>query len=163
MKKTLLSILCLALAFTCCSQSNCSIKRAYSFFKVHLPGNIPVDENGRPRKMPPNIERFIYVEVAGTKMPLVESVLFNNTAFKTNLTRINGSRVVAGKNAANGQDFILTSKKGNTLWKIELQSADENKMVAQGCKNIIIKSKTAGRYCKLYCYKEIELASIPSY
>lgn len=113
--------------------------------------------------MPPNIERFIYVESVGTKIPVVESVLFNNAAFKITLTRINGSRVVAGKNTTNGQDFILTTKKGNTLWKIELQPADENKIVMQGCKNIIIKSKTAGRYCKLYCYKETELASIPSY
>lgn len=163
MKKILLSISLLAFILVSCAQSNCGIKRAYAFYTVNMPGMVMKDENGREVRPEPNIERFIYIEYTGAKMPLIETILYNNIHYTTTLTRVEGMIVSAGKKVPGGQDFTITCSKGNTLWKIDLAAANENAKAKENCKNIILRYKTGNKPCKNYIYKETEITGLPRY
>ena len=166
MKRSLLSILLVAFFLVSCAQNNCNVKRGYAFYTMSLPGMIMKDDNGND--VPPviNIERFIYIECVGTNMPVIQSVLYNNSEYKPAITRVTEKTVSVGRMQASGEGmgvYKLTARKGYTLWKIDLQPANDNTNVKQDCKNIIIKTTDKGKICKFYIYKEILLASLPRY
>ena len=141
MKKLLFLFLlsnCVTISF---AQTTCSIKRAYAFFTVNMPGMIMKDDKGNDVAPTPAVERFIYVECSGTKAPVIEKVLYNSLPLITTVTRAESSVIAVSKRFEDGQDYKLTPAKGYTLWKVELQPVNDQAPVKQGCRNIIIKSK----------------------
>ena len=150
-------------SFPTIAQNSCPIKRAYSFYTVSVPGMIPVDDKGNPVQAVISIDRSVYLECSGGKMPVIDKILYDNSTMKTIISRIIGSTVIVGKHAENGHDFEITCRKGYTLWKVELYPEDQNHTIGQDCRNIIIKSRYAGRLCKLSLYKETRLMSLPRY
>jgi len=164
MQKRILLALFTCFSFLCAGAQNTEkIERAYAFYKVTMPGIMPVDENGQPREMPANIERFIYIECRGTQMPRVTEVLYNNTAFTATITGLKDGRILVGKKAENGQDVQLLAKKGNRFWMISLQPANNKPQPPQGSKQVIIKSRIGSKPYKFYLYKETQLETLPSY
>lgn len=163
MKKTLLTIFLFAIVFTSCGQNNCSIKRGYAFYTVSMPGMIMRDDNGNEVAPIPSVQRFIYIECSGTKMPVIETVLYDNISLKTAITSAIGSTVTVGKNFQHGEDYKLTAARGNQFWKIDLYPVDDKQLVKRQNNNIIIKSKEKSKLCKFYIYKETELMTLPRY
>ncbi len=163
MKKIVLAISFLAILFTSCGQNNCTIKRGYAFYTVSMPGMIMRDDNGNEVAPIPSVQRFIYIECSGTKMPLIETVLYDNIPLKTTITSAIGSTITVGKNFQHGEDYKLTAARGNQFWKIDLYAVADKPFDKRQNKNIIIKTKEKSKLCKFYIYKETELMTLPRY
>ena len=163
MKSMLLSALASIIFFSSVAQNTERIQRAYAFFKVIQPGNIPMDDNGRRIQTAPNIERFIYIECSGSKMPTVTDIRYNNIPLGPTVTGENEITVHAGKKFENSQDIILTPRKGYRFWKIELQTLNGQPMPRQDAKHIIIKTRSGSKMYKFYLYKETELLAPAMY
>jgi hypothetical protein len=161
MKRIVTSLTLIAFVLFSYGQNSCVVKRGYAFYIVNMPGMIMKDDNGRDVQPTPNIERFIYIECSGSKMPVIESILYNNSPMTTTITRVEGAEISAGKKTGGGGEYKLSAKKGNTLWKADL--ANDKIQIKPDCKNIIIKTKAGGKFCKTYIYKETELEGIPRY
>ena len=163
MKRASLVSLLIATVLISCSQTNASIKRGYAFYTVNIPGMIMKGEDGRDIEPKLNLDRYLYIECGGIKMPVIESISYDNKPMKYELTRVEGTTVSAGKTQLNSSDYTITTKKGNTLWKIDLAASDENVLINKGCKNIIIKTRMGKKLTKFYLYKEIEIMGLPRY
>ena len=162
MKPFILSFIFLAATFNGFAQTNCSIKNAYAYYNVSMPGMQMADEKGNPIPPKPNITRFIYVEYNGTKMPDIKAVLYNSAALSFSVVAVTEKTVFAGDKKLNPNNSI-TAKKGNKLLKIDLQPEEGKTMPETDCKNIIIKSKQGSKLCKFYITVEKGFASFPSY
>ena len=163
MKKIFLFALLSATISVSPGQINCNIKRAYAFYSSSLPGAQMVDENGNPVPPKPIINRFIYVESSGTTMPDIKTVLYGNMQLVFSLVKIKDKTVSVGNGYDKNKDVIIAAKKGNTLWKIDLQPMAEKAIPETNCKSIIIKSRIANKFCRFYLQKETEILSLPSY
>lgn len=150
-------------ALTSCAQTNCHIKKAYAFYTVSMPGVQMADENGNPVPPKPYVERFIYIEWSGSKNPEIETVLYNNNTMAVTLAAVEGTSVTPGDDTGNNKGYKITSKKCNSLWKLQLQPLSGNEMPEQNCNNIIIKIKGADKGCEFKLSKETELATFMRY
>ena len=162
MKILFLHIILLAGFSASFAQSNCTIKKAYAWYNVSIPGAQMVDDNGNPIPPKANITRFIYVEYSGTKVPEIKSVLYNNVALNYTIIKVKEKTVSVGDNKLNPKNTI-TAKKGNSFLKINLQPFEGKTMPETGCKNIIIKSRVSGKLCKFYVTTENAFATLPMY
>ncbi len=144
------------------AQASCNIKKAYAFYNAAMPGIQMVDENGNPIPPKPNITRFIYVEYSGTQMPDIKSVLYNGVSLDFSVVNVKAKTVSIGDKKLNPNNTI-TAKKGNSFLQINLQPFEGKTMPDANCKNIIIKSKLAGKLCKFYVTREKEFATPPRY
>jgi len=162
MKIFFLPIFLLACFSASFAQSNCTIKKAYAYYNVSMPGAQMADENGNPIPPKPIITRIIYVEYSGSKMPKIESVLYNNIALNYNVMKINAKTISIGYKKLNPGN-IIKAKKGNSLLQIDLQPFEGKTMPEINCKNIIIKSKAGGKLCRFFLGSEKEFVTAPSY
>ena len=163
MKSIFISICLMVAAFIGNAQTNCNINKAYAFYTVSVPGAQMADENGNPIDPKVDIGRFIYIECFGTIRPEIKTVLYNNKALSATLTAVKGRTVIPGSELSENNNSKITSKKGNSLWKIELQAEGNNSMPGQDCKNIIIKIKVKGKTCSFTLLKETQLMILPRY
>ncbi len=143
------------------AQKNCSIKTAYAFYTASMPGMAMADENGNTIPPKPIINRFIYIQWVGVSKPQINTVMYNNKVLIATLSKVEGNSIIPGGDIENNRNFKIGTKKGTSLWKIELQPPGEDPMPAQDCKNIIIKTK--GKSCSVKLLKETLLATMPAY
>lgn len=155
----ILLLMCFSVSF---GQVSCNIKKAYAFYNVSMPGVQMVDENGNPVTPRPNITRFIYIEYSGSKMPEVKSVLYNGVMLDYTVIKIKEKSVSIGDKKLN-PDNAIKAKKGNSFLQINLQPFEGKIMPDADCKNIMIKSKLAGKLCKYYVTSEVGFAVPPRY
>jgi hypothetical protein len=144
------------------AQSTCAIKKAGAYFNVSLPGIQMVDDNGNPVPVKPIINRFIYVEYTGLKMPEIKAVLYNGSELSFNVIGLKEKTVQIGDKGLNPNNSFSV-KKGNSMLKIELQYKEGKTIPDRDCKSIVIKSKIVGRTCRFYVIGEKEFRSFPSY
>jgi hypothetical protein len=162
MKTVFLHILLLTGFSVSFAQVPCNIKKAYAFYNAAMPGAQMVDENGNPIPPKANITRFIYVEYSGTKMPDIKSVLYYGVSLDFSVVSVKEKTVSIGDKELNPGKTI-TAKKGNVFLKIDLQPFEGKTMPDTDCKNIIIKSKLAGKLCKFYVTSEKAFETLPRY
>ncbi len=163
MKKIyLLSVLFISL-LTSFAPGDGHIKKAYAYYTVTLPGIQMSDENGNPIPPVANIARFIYIEWSGAKIPVIESVLYNNIQLPATLFAADSNTVIAGNRFEDNGEIKITCNKQNSLWKIELHPPAVNKSVKEGCKNIVIKTKGTNKIYKFKLQKETQLTTLPRY
>ena len=162
MKILLLHIFLLTGSLASSAQVNCNIKKAYAFYNVAMPGAQMADENGNPIHPKANITRFIYVEYSGLKKPDIKSVLYNGIMLDFTVISVKDKTVSIGDKELNPGNTI-TAKKGNSFLQINLQPVEGKTMPEADCKSIIIKSKLAGKLCKLYVTRETAFATLPRY
>ncbi len=167
MKKTFLFALLLA-GTICFGQTNCNIKKAYAYYTVSVPGVQMADENGNPVPPKPYIARFIYIECNGSKIPGIKTVLYNKFPLSFSVMRVKEKTVSVGNKpngyqVENNRVYTITAKRGNTLWKIDLEPVAGKPMVETDCKNIIIKTKDSDKVCKFKLQKETQLMTLPRY
>ncbi len=163
MKKALLSTLLLTFFLVSNAQVKCNIKKAYAFYTVNMPGVQMVDENGNPVPPVAQIERFIYIESKGLKAPEIETVYYDTGRFTMAVTKIEGSSISVGEKFGNIQPITIRAAKNFSLWKIELYPAEDKTQVATGCKNILLKTKSAGKSCTYKILKESQVSGLPRY
>ena len=163
MRVLFISMCLLVVSFICPAQTSCNIKKAYAFYTVSVPGAQMSDDNGNPIPPKVDIARFIYIEWGGTVRPQIKTVLYNNRALAATLIAVKGRAVVPGSELSENNNFKITCKKGNSLWKIELQPQGDNSMPEQDCKNIIIKTNVNGKTCSFKLSKETQLMVLPRY
>ena len=162
MKILLLNIFLLTGFSVSFAQVNCNVKKAYAFYNVSMPGAQMVDENGNPIRPRANITRFIYVEYSGSKMPDIKAVLYNGVLLDFSVVSVKEKTVSIGDKELN-PGMTITAKKGNALLQINLQPFEGKTMPDADCKNIVIKSKLAGKLCKFYVTTETAFATLPRY
>jgi hypothetical protein len=144
------------------AQSGCTIKKAYAYYNVSMPGAQMADENGNPIPPKPIITRIIYVEYSGSKIPDIKSVLYNNIPLDYTVIKINAKTVSIGyKNLNPGN--IIKAKKGNSLLQIDLQPFEGKTMPDVNCKSITLKTKVAGKICTFNILSEKEFFAPPRY
>lgn len=125
--KKLLLVLCLSPLFAC-SQV---VKKAYAFYKVQAPGNIPVDDAGRPLGGADTV-RFVYLECAGNSQPSINGVDYRGRVYDATVFAVEDTPVVV--KPLKGKDMLLKPDNGNQLWLAELtegigRSAYSSKMI----------------------------------
>jgi hypothetical protein len=162
MKVLIISLLVLIALPYCFAQSAGTIKRAYAYYNVSMPGIQMLDVDGNPVTPKPNITRFIYIEYRGIKMPDIKEVLYNGSGLSFSIVTVKEKTVLVGDKALNPNNSI-TARKGHSLLKIQLQPADGKTMPDTGCKNIVIKSKLGGKISRFYVTSEKELVTPPMY
>ena len=163
MKKIIITLFFLVPVLTSLAQTKCNIKKAYAFYTISVPGVQMADENGNPIPPKADITRFIYIEWIGTTKPKIETVLYNNKALAAKLIAAQGRTVVPGSELSPNNVSKITVKKGNSLWKVELQPVSGNPMPEPDCKNIIVKNKGTGKACLFKLIKETQLMMMPRY
>lgn len=163
MKKIFISIIFLSFFAAACAQTNCSVKKSYAFYTVTTAGVAMADENGNTINPVPVISRFIYVEWTGAKAPEVETVLYDKKTYQASVTAVDGNSVIPGNGHANNEPHRVKGNKCNSLWKIEIHPAADNKSDRQNATNIVIRLKGNGKTCEIKLTKETELMTLPRY
>jgi hypothetical protein len=102
-----------------CSQTATGIYKTYSFYKVNTPGNIPVDENGRPIGKIHDTVHVVYFETAKKTKPHLTGFIIRGNYYKPILTRIDNNSEEAGTLLQTNKPIIVKGKVNNQLWKVE--------------------------------------------
>lgn len=107
-------LLLLLLPLFACGQA---VKKAYAFYKVQAPGNIPVDDDGKPLSGVDTV-RFIYLEAAGNAQPVITNAGYRGRVYDASVFAVEETPVVM--KLVNGKDMTIKVDKGNRLWLAEL-------------------------------------------
>ena len=161
--KKITGILALVFFTVCGNAQNYKIQKAYAFVTSFTPGRAQTDENGKRINPETVTERFIYVETNYKSKPVIDSVLYNGELFAGTITEIKEIKYNAGIKKVNGQAVIISLKKGNNLWRLDLQPAINKTQLQPGVKKIIIKGKLGKTNFRYLLNNETELSSPDRY
>lgn len=103
-------------------QATGCIKTTAAFRSVHLPGNIPVDPEGRSLYKGPDTLLTIYVETSPLPIKWLMAWSEGRTWSVTPIAQT-GPSVEAGIRKTDRQHIVLTAAKGNKWWRLELSPA----------------------------------------
>ena len=160
MKKYCIAIL---LCTACSSYAqNYKIQKAVALFTVSLPGMIPEDGNGNKLRPVPTIERYIYIESNYKSKPRIDSVLYNSIYFVSTVDTVYQNKITVGVNTATGMPVIISAKKGNRLWKINLQQPAGSFLAHEDLKKILLKATLGKTKIKQLLNAEIQLNTYES-
>lgn len=163
MKKIIFAALNVCFVLASCAQTKCTVKKAYAFYTVTIAGAAIVDENGNVIPPKPQITRFIYLEMAGTKTPVIEKIMYDSIQYSNQIERVEGNTIIPGETNTENAKHTIRVKKNNSLWKIILQSTDENVKATEGVSEIRISFKNGNKSCTYKLKKEILLHTAPRY
>ncbi len=124
MKKYFSVFLLLLISLISSAQSNFGIKKIYAFYIEHLPGNIAVDENGKPLRASADTIYTIYIE-ASTHI-LWDSAWANNKLYSIISKLISVTPFDAGKKMINNEKIILKTSRGYKLWQLEFYESGKS-------------------------------------
>ena len=159
----LISILAIT-AFASQAQNKCSIYKATAYFTVSMPGTQFVDENGNRIPPVPNVQRIIYLECTGKKEPVIQSIAYDNTLYHAQVSDSTVNTVAVGKRFQDEKAVVLKPRKGNRLWKLELQPVIDKPQSPDACKNITIKLRVNNTVCSFHITgSEMQLYTLPAY
>jgi hypothetical protein len=113
-----------------CSQSRYSIRKINAFLMVKMPGNIPVDENGKSLFNGPDTLITIYIEISG-KEPEWKTAWYNNSSYAVSSSLISQTTYEAGTKKTDGKKVILKPAAGNKLWQLILQRDNDKIKIPQ--------------------------------
>ncbi len=159
--KCLLFYSLLSISLLSCAQSKYGIKNIYATYRIHLPGNIAVDENG-DSLTPPDTVNIVYIEAASD---IVWSEAWKNgKQYSIIKTLITESPFDAGTNKFTNEKIMLHSTPGNKLWMLQLVATEKNVEVPQGVVpgEILLEGSFNGRKIKRKIMKQTEINSIPT-
>jgi hypothetical protein len=138
--KKIVALLLLFTAIGNCS-AQYSVKKVQAFFTVSMPGMAMQDEQGNTIDPQPVIERFIYIECRFNGKPTIDSVFYNGILFTPAVAAKEETTTRIGINAATGKPVNLLPKKGNHIWKIDVEQPNGKTLKHQAVKKILIKGK----------------------
>lgn len=152
----------LSTGYFACAQSKYSIKNIYAFYKVHLPGNIAVDENGNEIPSRDTIN-FIYIE-SPSKDIHWKNAWKNGKTFTILPTLIDAISYDVGTIKTTNEKMLVHVTHGNKLWQLQLIASDE--IIAPPEKilqdEILLEGVHHGNQILKTIKNPVELNSIPS-
>jgi hypothetical protein len=161
MKKTVSVFLFLA-AMIAVNAQTYKIQKAWAFVTESMPGRVMADEHGHTITPQPKIERFIYIETNYRNQPKIDSVIYNTAVYKATLTAVKQTKHQAGIIFADGKAVYINVKKGNKLWRIDVEALKETPLPGGAVKKITLKGKLGATSFKQVLYSETRLAG-PEY
>jgi hypothetical protein len=161
MKKIMNTFLLVFFISTVLAQKPCAIVNANAFYSVHLPGIMPVDENGLPRKVKPTMLRTIFLTSNCPLAPVISKISYDNIGTKFSIEKA-ATEEVSTLADNNGNKIIIAIPKGCFLWKISVIEQD-NIAIPERPKTISILWKQKTKTNKFDIKKEVEIATPPSY
>ena len=152
----------LGTGFLSCAQSKYSIKNIYSVYKVHLPGNIAVDENGNEIPSRDTIN-LIYLE-SPTQNIHWTNAWKNGKTFSILPALIDSNSYDIGTKKMTNENMIIHSSGGNKLWQLQLIASDETMPQPEKLlrDEILLEGIYQGKKILQKVEKQVELNSIPS-
>lgn len=160
--KKIIAFLYMVIAFSVVNAQPFKILNAYAFVTVSLPGTVREDIDGNTNKPELITERFIYIETNYKSQPKIDSVFYNTIIFKNTITAINEVKHKAGVKL-NGQPVFINCKKGNHLWRLDLQQLTGETIKPGNTKKIIVKGKSGSLHFTQTITTEIELTGSERY
>jgi hypothetical protein len=145
------------------AQISDGIKNIQGFYIEKLPGNIPVDENGKSLFKGADTLITIYVETSG-KEPEWKTAWWSGRNYSITSSLISQRPYEAGTKTSDGKKIILTPAKGNKLWKLNLLVCEKKIGLPQKIKpgQLLLK----GKYLNKTIYRKInslvQLTTFPS-
>jgi hypothetical protein len=145
-----------------CAQSKYSIKNIYAIYKVHLPGNIAVNENGNEISARDTVN-LIYIESTAQDIHW-NNAWKNGKTFTILPTLIDSNSYDIGTKKMTNENMIIHSSRGNKLWQLQLIVSDEaikqpEKLLQD---EILLEGMYQGKKIFQKIEKQVELNSIPS-
>src|SRR6185312_12800498 len=113
----------LSTGFFACAQTKYSIKNIHAFYKVHLPGNIAVTENGDEIPSRDTIN-LVYIESSSKEM-YWKNAWKNGKTFTILSTLIDSGSYDIGTKKTTNENMIIHSTAGSKLWQLQLITSDE--------------------------------------
>ena len=152
----------LSLGFFACAQSKYSIKNIYSIYKVHIPGNIAVDENGKEISSRDTVN-LIYIE-SPTKDIHWDTAWKNDKTYFIISTLIDSSSFDVGTNRLTNENMIIHASAGNKLWQLQMVVSEKKipSPVNILQNEIVLQGKYNGKRIFQKIKNQVELNSIPS-
>jgi hypothetical protein len=154
--KKIIAFLFMVTAFCTINAQPFKILKAYAFVTVSLPGTVREDIDGTTNKPELITERFIYIETNYKSQPKIDSVFYNTILFTGTITAINEVKHKAGIKL-NGQPFFIACKKGNHLWRLDLQQLTGETIKPGNTKKITVKGKSGAIRFTQTITTEVEL------
>jgi hypothetical protein len=144
-------------------QTDYGIKKIRAYYEEHMPGNIPVGENGKALRKYPIVTHRIYVETTGKTNIKWVNAWKNSKTFSINTTEITSMPFEVGKKKATEEKIVLNATKGNKLWQLELTDATNIKCpLKANSTEIILQGIYKGKKIYKRIASETELYVIPS-
>jgi hypothetical protein len=161
MKKIINTLLLLFFIIHTKAQKPCSILSANAFYSIVMPGNMPVDENGNPRKLKPNYSRTIFISSNCNTAPVVSKVFYDNIFAPFFIEKAKNEEVSNLMDDMNNK-IKLNVSKSSFLWKISIVESGGISLPEKP-KIITIQWKQKANTKKLAIKKEAQLATLPTY
>jgi hypothetical protein len=161
MKKIINTLLLLFFVTYIHAQKSCSILSANAFYRIVMPGNIPVDENGKRRKIKVNYSRTIFISSNCNVEPVISKVIYDNISPAFFIEKTTNEEISSLMGDMNNK-IKLNAAKSSFLWKITIIESD-GISVPENPKDISIQWKQKTKLTKLVVKKEVQLATIPRY
>ncbi len=152
----------LSTGFFACAQSKYSIKNIYAFYKVHLPGNIAVTEQGDeiPSRDTVNL---VYIESPSNDIHW-KNAWKNGKTFTILPTLIDSGSYDVGTKKTTNENMLVHATRGNKLWQLQLITSDETiappEKILQD--EILLEGDYHGNQILKTIKNPVELNSIPS-
>ncbi len=109
--------------FNACAQRNKIIANAHAFYVVTIPGNIAVDENGRPRNAGQDTSTFVYVETTGSD-PIWQYAWINDSVYQIDFSKVKENPAQVGFDKRTRTKITIPVASANTLWMLRLVPTD---------------------------------------
>ena len=152
----------LSIGFFACAQSKYAIKNIYAIYKVHLPGNIRVDENGNeiPSRDTVNL---IYIE-SPTEGIHWDTAWKNGKTYSILPTLIDTGSFDVGTNKMTNENMIIHAAAGDKLWQLQLIVSEKRiqQPVTILQNEILLQGTYNGKRILQKIKNQVELNSIPS-
>lgn len=151
------------LSITCFAQ-NYGIKKIYAYYEEHMPGNIPVGEDGRPMKKYPIVVHKIFVEATAKTKIDWKNAWKDGKSYNVSAIEITQLPYNVGKEKISQKEVKINISKENKLWELEL--AQQTKTTSSPLKaksgEIILGGIFNGKKIYKRINKETELYIPPS-
>lgn len=143
------------------AQNKCTVLAVYPVYRVWLPGNIPVDQNGKQTKPKLNVERSIFITTNCDTAPTFTSILYDKTAVKFSLQKPN-EQEINSQIDFEGNKIKFSQPKGSVIWKIDIVAL-AGKSIPEKPISIKLLQKEKKKIFIVKAKKEIQLITIPTY
>jgi hypothetical protein len=146
-----------------CSQTMFSIKKINAFFVEKMPGNIPVDENGKSLFKGPDTLITVYAEISG-KEPEWKTAWRNGKTYTVSASLVSQTPYEAGTRESDGKKVMLTPASGNKLWRLTLMESNIEIKLPQKLKpgELILLGKSGSKFIYKKIPSLVQLTTLPS-
>jgi len=165
-KRIALYILTSCSLLVSCAQKTSLVTEAKAFYTQVLPGRAMADENGNTINPSAITERFIYLKLADTLQPDIDTIFYNGIHFTAAVSKAENDDIKIGTLASNGEMYTLPKPNAaQRWWRLDLQKDAKAKALPAGGSHlkIILKGKVKNKKFTQTINSETEIMALPAY